>query len=112
MLSESYSSFHLKVLETIHILFSKPSLCKQRKNLVGLNVVSVKLPIQLFLHPKYLPYVNLFVLGHILLDFSSVVRGAKPVNKPLPLLFFFFFFAFYEFSSIMNKKFGSFHCFN
>ena len=41
ILSKSHSDFHLKVLETIHILTYKPSLCKQRKCLLGLNLIII-----------------------------------------------------------------------
>ena len=38
--SWSPSDFYLKVLETIYILTHKPSLCKQRECLLGLNVIT------------------------------------------------------------------------
>ena len=41
VLSKSQSSFNLKVLETIHILPGRPSLCKQRTCLLGLNIISI-----------------------------------------------------------------------
>ena len=41
ILSRSHSHFHLKVSETIHILTHKPSLCKQRKCLLGLNLITI-----------------------------------------------------------------------
>ena len=41
ILSKSHSSFHLKVLETIHILFSRHSFCKQRECLLGLNIILI-----------------------------------------------------------------------
>ena len=41
ILSRSHSDFHLKVLETIHILTHKPSLCKQRECLLGLNLITI-----------------------------------------------------------------------
>ena len=41
ILSKSHSDHHLKVLETIHILTHKPSLCKQRKCLLGLNLITI-----------------------------------------------------------------------
>ena len=37
---KSLSSFHLKILEIIHILSGRPSLCKQRECLLGLNIIS------------------------------------------------------------------------
>ena len=40
-LSKSYSDYHLKVLEAIHILTHKPSLCKQRECLLGLNLSTI-----------------------------------------------------------------------
>ena len=41
ILSRSHSDFHLKVLETIHILTHKLSLCKQRECLLGLNSITI-----------------------------------------------------------------------
>ena len=41
ILSKSHSDFHLKVLETIHILTHKPSLCKQRECLLDLNLITI-----------------------------------------------------------------------
>ena len=41
VLNKSHSSFHLKVLETIHILSGRPSFCKQRECLLGLNIISI-----------------------------------------------------------------------
>ena len=41
ILSRSHSDFHLKMLETIYILTHKPSLCKQRECLLGLNVITI-----------------------------------------------------------------------
>ena len=41
ILSKSHSDYHLKILETIHILNHKPSLCKQRECLLGLNLISI-----------------------------------------------------------------------
>ena len=41
ILSRSHSDFNLKVLETIHILTHKPSLCKQRACLLGLNLITI-----------------------------------------------------------------------
>ena len=41
ILSRSHSDFHFKVLETIHILTNKPSLCKQRECLLGLNLITI-----------------------------------------------------------------------
>ena len=41
ILSKSFSSFHLKVFETIHILFDRPSLSKQRECLLGHNIISI-----------------------------------------------------------------------
>ena len=40
ILSRSPSDFHLKVLETIYISTHKPSLCKQRECLLGLNAIT------------------------------------------------------------------------
>ena len=42
ILSRSHSDFHLKVLETIHILTHKPSLCKQRECLLGLDLITIQ----------------------------------------------------------------------
>jgi len=39
--SKSHSFFHLKILETLYILTSKPSLCKQKEGLLGLNIINV-----------------------------------------------------------------------
>ena len=41
ILSRSHPDFYLKVLETIHILTHKSSLCKQRKCLFGLNLITI-----------------------------------------------------------------------
>ena len=41
ILRKSHSSFHLKVLETVHILSGRPSLCKQREYLLGLNIILI-----------------------------------------------------------------------
>ena len=41
ILSRSHSDFHLKVLETNHILTHKASLCKLRKCLLGLNLITI-----------------------------------------------------------------------
>ena len=41
ILSKSHSDYLLKVLETIYILTHKPSLCKQKENLLGLNLNSI-----------------------------------------------------------------------
>ena len=41
ILSRSHSDFHLKVLETIHILTHKPSLCKQTECLLSLNLIKI-----------------------------------------------------------------------
>ena len=41
ILSRSHSDFHLKVLETIYTLTHKPSLCKQRECLLGLNLIAI-----------------------------------------------------------------------
>ena len=41
ILSRSHSDFHLKVLETIHILSHKPSLCMQRECLLGPNLITI-----------------------------------------------------------------------
>ena len=41
ILSRFHSDFHLKVLETIYILTHKPSLCKQRECLLGLNAITI-----------------------------------------------------------------------
>ena len=41
ILSRSHSDFHHKVFETIYILTHKPSLCKQREYLWGLNVITI-----------------------------------------------------------------------
>ena len=41
ILSRSHSDFHLKVLETIHISTYKPSLCKQKECLLGLNLITI-----------------------------------------------------------------------
>ena len=42
ILSGSHSHFRLKILETIHILTHKPSLCKQRECLLGLNLITIE----------------------------------------------------------------------
>ena len=39
-LIKSHSDYYQKVLETIHILTHKPSLCKQRECLLGLTLIS------------------------------------------------------------------------
>ena len=39
--SKLHSSFHLKVLETIHIFSNWPSLCKQRECLLRLNIILI-----------------------------------------------------------------------
>ena len=41
ILSRYHSDFHLKVLETIYILIHKPSLCKQREYLLGLDIITI-----------------------------------------------------------------------
>ena len=41
ILSRPHSHFHLKVLETLHILTHKPSLCKQRESLLCLNLITI-----------------------------------------------------------------------
>ena len=41
ILSRSHSDFHLKVLETIHILTHKPSFCKQGECLLGLHLITI-----------------------------------------------------------------------
>ena len=41
ILSKSHSDYHLKVLETIHILTHKPSLCKQKECLLSQNLISI-----------------------------------------------------------------------
>ena len=41
ILSKSHSDYRLKVLETIHILCHKPSLCKQKECLLCLNLISI-----------------------------------------------------------------------
>ena len=93
-LSNSLSSFHLKVFETVHILSSRPSLCKQRKCLLGLNTISIVFNIIFFLHPIYFPYFFIdgggggeFVLFFFFFffslyhpRFSFVERGSKPVT--------------------------------
>ena len=40
ILSQSHSNYHLKVLETVHILTHKPSLCKQSECLWGFNLIT------------------------------------------------------------------------
>ena len=41
ILSKCHSDDHRKVLETIHILTHKPSLCRQGECLLGLNLISI-----------------------------------------------------------------------
>ena len=41
IISKSHSSFRLKVFETIYILSCRPSICKQKKCLLGLNIISI-----------------------------------------------------------------------
>ena len=41
ILSRSHSDLYLKVLEAVYILTHKPSLCKQRQCLLGLNVITI-----------------------------------------------------------------------
>ena len=48
VLSKSHSSFHLKVLEIIHILTGRQSLSKQREYLLGLNIILIYSLIQYF----------------------------------------------------------------
>ena len=39
ILRKYHSDYHLKMLETIHILIRKLSLCKQREYLLGLKLI-------------------------------------------------------------------------
>ena len=48
ILSKSHSLFYLKVLETIHILSGRLSLCKQKECLLRFNIISIWSPIQFF----------------------------------------------------------------
>ena len=41
IISRAHSLYHLKILETIHVRLRKPSLCKQRECLLGLNVINL-----------------------------------------------------------------------
>ena len=94
ILSNSHSSFHLKVLETIHILSGRPSLCKQRECLLGINFISIWSLIQYFSYPKYCYIFFLLLFYDIFFDLAglSVERNRSTSMSP----FFVCFLCFYS----------------
>ena len=90
VLSKLHSSFHLKLLETIHILFYRPSFCKPKECLLWLDIICYPLIVD----------ISLSLFSTIIHRFSTVERGR---NRSASFSLFF-----YAFSSIMTKMLGLF----
>ena len=88
ILSKSHSSYHLKELETIYILSSRLSLCKQKKCLLGLNIISIYSPI------KYFPFINIFVFFIFILHDIFLGLALLSKDKTDQAACHYFFLAF------------------
>ena len=103
ILSKSHSNFHLKVIETIHILTHKPSLCKQRECLLALNLITIWFTYPFSKQLAFFPHLPLYYRVPAPCPFLIVCprftwnqRGLKAVvkfyikkKKWLNLFFFF-----------------------